>query len=179
VKSSVLTATLIAWALVGSPQSAFAGAGVPNNLLHDTYTLDVSGFELNDFAQGTGTGHTGEVAALGLVTFDGNGKFTGTVNFTTADSGGDQAACSETLTGGDGAYSINADGTGTLSITFPASTASSGAINFNLVIADRAGKTAKLLESDSTFSNVTVCGEPIATLVLKGSLERATTRASQ
>jgi hypothetical protein len=161
---------------------------VSTSALSGFYILQASGFAANDFQSGTpNTVHTGQVAVLGVLQFDGVGHFTGTLNFTSSDSGGaastpDQAACSEKLTGTDGVFNVTPStasfgvdagpAVGTISITFDSSSkTSSGAINFNAVIAN-GGKEILLLESDTSISKLTVCGEPISTMALRGVLNR-------
>ncbi len=180
----VLFALTAALAMVGGGAAQI----VPANALSGFYILEASGFDSNDFSSGTpNTVHTGEVAVLGVLQFDGQGHFTGTLNFTSSDSGGagtnpDQAACSEQFTGTDGAYSITPNtttfgvdagpATGTISLTFNSSSkASSGTITFTSVIAN-GGKKILLLESDASISKLTVCGEPISTMALKGALSK-------
>jgi hypothetical protein len=165
----------------------FAQVVSPNNV-SGFYTLQANGFDANDFQSGTpNTVHTGQIAVLGVLQFDGIGHFTGTLNFTSADSGGattspDQAACSEKLAGTDGAFTLTpnattpsgdaAPATGTISITFDSSSkTSSGSISFNAVIAN-GGKEILLLQSDTSISKLTICGEPISTMVLRGVLHK-------
>ncbi len=62
---------------------------IPASALSGFYVFQATGFDANDFGSGTpNTVHTGEVAVLGVLQFDGIGHFTGTLNFTSADSGG-------------------------------------------------------------------------------------------
>lgn len=167
---------------------AFAQGITSSSSLSGFYILRASGFDANDFNMAKpNTVHTGEVAVLGLVQFDGVGHFTGTLNFTSADSGDatlspDQAACNEKITGMDGVFSVTpasttpwqdaGPATGTLSITFDTtSKSSSGTINFNMVIAN-GGREIFLLQSDASLSKLTICGEPISTLVLKGLINK-------
>ena len=91
------------------------------------------------------------------------------MNLTSADSGSDQAVCMETLSGDEGTYIVNPDGTGTLTINFPNATASSG------THLQRDGRRARRESRQAAgvgrqFSGVTICGEPITTLVLCGEL---------
>lgn len=167
---------------------AFAQGTTSPSSLGGFYILQASGFDANDFSSGTpNTVHTGQVAVLGVLQFDGIGHFTGTLNFTSADSGGtasspDQAACSEKLTGTDGTFNITSASAafgvdagptlGTISITFDSSSkTSSGTINFNAVIAN-GGKEILLLQSDTSISKLTICGEPISTMALRGVINR-------
>jgi hypothetical protein len=180
----LLAFTAVALATAGKSAAQI----VPSNALSGFYILEASGFQANDFSAGTpNTVHTGEVAVLGVLQFDGLGHFTGTLNFTSSDSGGaasnpDQAACSEQLTGTDGAFTITPStttfgldagpATGTMSITFNSSSkTSAGSISFNAVIAN-GGKKILLLQSDASISKLTICGEPISTLGLKGALSK-------
>jgi hypothetical protein len=152
------------------------GGAVSNKTLNGTYIMEGGGFDLNDAT--SVPSHTGDVEVLGIANFDGNGGFTGTFTFTSADSGGDQASCVETLSGTDGTYAINTTGTpgaGTLAFKFDSSsTKSSGSMNFLLVVPSADGKGARLLENDNgAFGALTICGEPISTLSLKAHLRKA------
>ncbi len=142
--------------------------------LHGTYVLHLNGFDLNDVSMG---GHQGEFAAVGLLNFDGSGGASASnLNFAGADSGGDQAVCSPGLS--SGSYSVNRDGSGTLTLNFPSTGPTTGTLTFNMVIGNPNGHQARLLLSNSGFSGggaVTICGEPIATLVLAGGLRSAAT----
>ncbi len=138
----------------------FASTSAVARPLAGPWVLELSGFDLND------SSHSGEIGALGVLKFNSEaGTLTGTVNFTSADSGGDQAACSETVSGTD---QVASDGTGTLSITFSDLGTSSGTLNFNLVRPSPGGTQVDLLESDSGTLSLTICGESINTIVLKG-----------
>jgi len=167
---------------------AFAQGITSAGSLSGFYILRASGFDANDFTMGKpNTVHTGEVAVLGVVQFDGIGHFTGTLNFTASDSGDavltpDQAACTEKLTATDGVFSVTpastttgldaGPATGTLSITFDTtSKSSSGTINFNMVIAN-GGREIFLLQSDASLSKLAICGEPISTMSLKGVVNK-------
>src|SRR5579863_847605 len=107
MKKVLLTLTALMLLTAGKSVAQVSTSG-----LSGFYIVEASGFDANDFQSGTpNTVHTGEVAVLGVLQFDGIGHFTGTLNFTTSDSGGaatspDQGACSEHLTGTDGAFTI-------------------------------------------------------------------------
>ena len=184
MKRMLLTATIVMSITAGR---GFAQSVSPNNV-SGFYTLQASGFDANDFQSGTpNTVPTGQIAVLGILQFDGIGHFIGTLNFTSADSGGatttpDQAACPEKLTGADGVFTLtpnattpsgdSAPATGTINITFDSSSkTSSGSISFNAVIAN-GGKEILLLQSDTSISKLTICGEPISTMVLTGVLHK-------
>lgn len=153
MKSLILAAMAIA--LLAST-SAFARP------LKGTWVLELSGFDSNDGS------HSGEIGALGLVKFNSEtGTQTGNINFTSADSGGDQAACTETVSG---TGQVASDGTGTLSLAFSGLGTSSGTMNFKLVRPSPGGNQVDLLQSDSGTLSLTICGEPINTIVLKGHL---------
>jgi hypothetical protein len=155
----VLAAAIMAVILTSTAASAGFGKGS----LNGTYVFSLRGFDLNDNT------HTGEVAVLGVVSFNGAGKFKGTLNLTSADSGGDQAACTTAVSGTAGSYTVASDGTGTLTLVL--SSPSSGTLNFNLVVQTPGGATAFLLESDTSLSAVSVCGESINTMVLTGGVQ--------
>jgi hypothetical protein len=158
--TKVLVAAIVAVIFASTAASA---AKFSTNTLNGNYVFSARGFDLND------NSHSGEVAVLGVVSFVGSqGKFKGTLNLTSADNGGDQAVCTTALTGKAGSYSINGDGSGTLSVTL--SSPSSGTLNFNVAVQTPAGLTAFLLESDTSLSGVSICGEPINTMVLTGSV---------
>jgi hypothetical protein len=90
-----------------------------------------------------------------------------------ADSGGDQAVCSPTVS--SATYSVSGGGTGTLTFDFGSSPPTTGTLTFNMVLNGPNGHRARLLLSNGIFpasgaSAVTLCGEPISTLVLEGAL---------
>jgi len=64
--------------------AASAASKFSNKTLKGAYVFNVIGFDRND------GGDDGQVAALGLLSFDGKGGFTGTLNLTSGDSGGDR-----------------------------------------------------------------------------------------
>jgi hypothetical protein len=147
--------------------------GVSAKTLKGVYILEGGGFDMNDAT--SIPPHTGQVNVLGVAQFDGNGGFTGSFTFTSADSGGDQASCVENLSGSDGTYTLNPTRSGTLSFKFDSGSAtSSGTMNFLLIVPSADGKGARLLENDNgSFSGLTICGEPISTLSMRAHLRKA------
>ena len=188
--SKIITASVAAAFLSLAAETSLA-AVFPFSLasLTGPYVFQVHGFELND-----GT-HAGEIAALGLLTFDGAGHVSGNVIFTSADSGGDQANCTGVLSTAS-SYTVNAaQGTGTLTLAFTATSAcvvpvtppSEATIVFNFALnnggltpqqsaATRSGSatSASLLLTNFTPGPTltTIAGELISSLALQGGLRR-------
>ena len=173
---ALLGTTLMALAIAGAGVAHADRRGTSNRTLRGPYVFEIGGFDENDAT--AVPPHVGSVNALGVLKFDGAGGFSGTLTFTSSDNGGDQATCVEDITAGS--YNISSGGpigTGTLALSFPAHAISgpdsAGTLNFDLVVPSPDGKGARLLENDSSLTSVTVCGEPIATLNLRGGIRRA------
>ena len=130
--------------------------------LNGTYVFEASGF--------ADDGKAGEVAVLGTLTFDGVSAVTGNLILTRGDNA--QNSCNDTFTTG-GTYSFTgAPGTpGFFTMQIPAT---SGSINFGLLVPSTEGNKALAIESDNTTPlSITVCGAPvIVSMVLKGKLHR-------
>ena len=173
----LFAAGIVAVAIAGAGIARASVIGVTNKTLQGPYILEAGGFDENDEADTPA--HSGEVGALGVVRFDGNGGFSGNLTFTTADNGGDQQSCVEHITAGTYNFTTTgAPGMGTLSLTFPASAVSgqnsAGTINFRLLVRGSDGRVARLLEDDSgPLSGLTICGEPIGTMLLRGAARKA------
>jgi hypothetical protein len=133
--------------------------------LHGSYVLQVIGFDRNDGS------HIGQIYALGVLNLDGQGGVSGTLNFTSADSGGDQAVCTATLDPSS-SYSVTAEGTGVLTLAFPVAAPVTGPLSFAIVVVDRKGREAKVQLTTADVSAVTICGEPLDTLTESGQLTK-------
>lgn len=142
----IITAFVAAAILVLAPGSASAAS--LNASLNGHYVFQVHGFMV-----GGTVNQTGEIAALGLLTFDGAGHVSGNVTFTTADSGANQAHCTGALSTVSG-YTVNGDGTGTLLLSF---TTASGCVT----------SIPAEIEATITFSlvlnNGATAAQPVAT----------------
>jgi len=151
----------------GGHHHGWGGGGGDQFQLEGTYVFEASGFA-NDNGN---SGNEGEVAALGYLTLDGGNITGGTLTLTTDDNEPQPFTCTEGV-GTGGKYSVtgsSAPGTGTLTLVLGNS--SSGTLNFQLIVPGPDGKVAQVLESDTTLS-VSICGQSINSMVLKGHLRR-------
>lgn len=151
-----------------------------NGDLNFGYVFRVRGFQQNETSAPF---HSGELTALGLIHFDGNGGVKdGGISFTVADNGGgaalgDQANCTAQIDPAKSSYSIQPNGTGTLTLSFqlaPACVAAAsgeGHLVFTVVIDSDNTKNASV-SLTSFSSGLVVGGEPIDTLAADGGLTK-------
>ncbi len=145
-----------------------------NKKLKGDYLFGVSGFLLDD------NDDFGQIAAVGLLSFNGSGTVTGfDVTFTSADTNGnidfgfDNFTCQPVL--GTGTYSVNVDGTGTMSLDFSASSPcfANDEIDFFFVL-DRGTGESKIVSTTFTPGGIdeTSISETILSMVLQGQLHK-------
>jgi hypothetical protein len=128
--------------------------------LNGTYIFEANGF-MND-------GTPGSVALLGTLTFDGVGAVSGNLTMTAGDGG--QFSCSNTFTGGTYTLPTPVSGPGLGTLVIPAT---SGVINFNLLVPSPEGKRAEAIDSENTKPTAVICTAPaLSSMVLKGHLTR-------
>jgi hypothetical protein len=145
-----------------------------NKKLKGAYLFGVSGFLLDD------NDDFGQIAAVGLLTFNGAGGVTAfDVTFTSADTSGDAAfgfdnfTCAPTLS--SGSYSVNLDGTGTMALIFSGSSAcfAGDEIDFFFVL-DRGTGESKIVSTTFTSAGLdeTSISETILGMVVSGQLHK-------
>ncbi|HEY6420490.1 MAG TPA: hypothetical protein VIX59_15965 [Candidatus Binataceae bacterium] len=154
----------------------FGGVGnatklTPRNL-KGPYIFGAAGFSLDD------NDDFGEVAAAGVMTFDGVGGVSGIdLSFSGADSSGDLInnndnwTCNATIS--SGTYTVNADGTGTLTLTFASTSTcfASAQISFFFGL-NRGPHESEIVSTTFTVGMTeptTPLTEDILSLVLKGN----------
>jgi hypothetical protein len=148
----------------------------PHQSLAGPYALNLSGFWAN---QPSPPFNTGQLSALGLLSFDGKGKVNGRVSFAGADSGGNQIQCFAAVNSSKSTVSLNSDGSGTLHLAYdpaggcvagPGAPPAAGSIDLGFILNDAAGKSASVHLLDFTPAGLAIGGQSTASLMLKGEL---------
>jgi len=148
------------------PPTTWKGGGCWNGdggfsaaTLNGSYVFEATGYATN----GTGDG---QLSILGTLTFDGVSAVTENLIVTASD--GSQFSCALTAT--TGSYTIasssSAPGLGTLNLP-----TTDGSINFAVLVPRSAGVTADVIESDGSFTGVSICSFNPVAMVLRGNLK--------
>ena len=183
---TIMTASLAAACLVLSVASASAQQNTFSlSSVKGQYVFQVHGFYATAPTSNT-RGDTGEIAALGLLSFDGAGHVSGTVNFTAADNNSAQATCQGSLSSAS-QYTVSATGTGGLTLSFTVASncvvtpipPTEGGLIFNLILNNNGppppATSASLLLSayfPAQSNNPSIAGQIPVSLVLTGGLRR-------
>jgi hypothetical protein len=144
----MVTAFAIACAI--SDQTANAATKNPNRILHGTYAG--AGTTLQWVTPTGGSALKQDVAFAAVRNFDGKGNFGGayTANIAATSSAGSPTICVYSITG---SYSVNPDGTGTVSETD--TTMSGGCVSFDLtynIAVSGGGDTVCLVGTNPSFA---------------------------
>jgi len=123
------------------------------------------------------------VSLLGTLTFDGAGAVAGNLIFTRGDNA--QFSCNDIFGPAPltpGTYTLSSSGPpGLYTMTIPLApdpaanpvNASSGSINFGMLVPSADGKRADVIETDNGALNITMCNSPaITSMVLRGHLTK-------
>ena len=146
----MVTAFAIVCAIAG--QTANAGPKNPNRILHGTYAG--AGTALQWVTPTGGSAFKQDSAFAGVRNFDGKGNFGGAYTATIAatSSAGSPTICVYSTTG---SYSVNPDGTGTVSETDTSTTMSVGCPTFDLpynIAVSEGGDTVCLVGTNPSFA---------------------------
>jgi hypothetical protein len=153
-----------------------SGGSFSTATLSGTYEFEGTGF--------ADDGAPGQVSILGTLTFDGTSVVSGNLIFTRADK--TQLSCNDTFGPSPltpGSYSLSSSGpVGLYTMTIPLvadtsasppANASSGTINFGILVPSPDGKGGNVIETDSGSLTATICDNTvIKSIVLRGHLRQ-------
>ena len=137
LRPALLTLLLLSLSTLACAGGAFAGQDSQNSA-NDRHSYSLASIRGNYAVVGTYTGHVATV--LGVLTFDGHGAFTGSAVANQPGPNGSRTVVNVTVAG---TYSVEGDGTGTMSVhvTLPNGTESDTTEDFVITEAESRNRT--------------------------------------